>query len=218
MSNGGGVYVDVGAALPFEYSNTVFFDRCLNWRGICIEPNPHLVTFLEGYRSCEVFPNCVDATSSNVKKPFVDHEGNFEFEAECLPLGDILTRAGLRGQRIDVMNIDVEHGELRVLEGLPLDEFDVRMIIVEVTRGAQWLGVDTAIIPRGYAKVAVLGRDVVYVKLEELRDHADWPFLDGPPPALPETWKHFHQRVIDEEMEAEMRAERAAFYAGKRRR
>lgn len=212
-----GVYVDVGAALPFEYSNTVAFDRCMGWKGVCVEPNPHLVTFLQGYRSCEVFPNCVDAETAN-GKAFVDNEGALEFKADCLALGDILTRAGLRGRRIDVLSVDVEHGELRVLNGLPLHEFDIRTIVVEVSRGAQWLEVDTAILPFGYAKVAILGRDAVYVKLEELRGRADWPFLANGTAILPDTWKAFHQRVVDEENEAEMVREKEAFMKGLRRR
>ena len=36
------------------------------------------------------------------------------FSATCLPLGEILARAGLRGGRIDVLSIDVEHSEMRV--------------------------------------------------------------------------------------------------------
>jgi len=217
MSEGGGVYVDVGACMPFEYSNTVFFDRCLGWRGVCVEPNPHLVTFLKGYRTCEVFPNCVDEDGTK-DKVFVDHDGTVEFQADCLPLGVILGQAGLRHRRIDVLSIDVEHGELSVLQGLPLDEFDIRVIIVEVTRGVRWLEVDTALLPWGYAKVAVLGRDVVYAKLEELRVFADWPLLAGRAASLPKNWEDFHQRVVDEELEAEMRRERDAFYQGLRRR
>lgn len=220
---GGGVYVDVGASLPFEYSNTVIFDRCLGWRGVCIEPNPHLVAFLEAYRSCEVVPHCIDEAAAS-RRPFTDREGNVQFTADCLSLGEILDRAGLAHQRIDVLSIDVEHGELNALRGMELDRYDIRVIIVEVTRGARWLEVESAILPFGYAKVAVLGRDVVYAKLEDLSGFAPaWPVMaepaeaSGPRAVLPQTWSHFHQRVIDEELEAEMRHERAAFYAGLRR-
>jgi len=213
---GGGVYVDVGASLPFEYSNTVVFDRCLKWRGICVEPNPYLTSFLRGHRSCEVVAHCVDKTASP-DRAFVGRDGKLEFSADCLPLGEILTRAGLRHRRIDVLSVDVEHGELSVLRGLTLDDFDIRVIIIEVTRGVRWLEVDTAILPWGYAKVAVLGRDSIYVKLEELRRYASWPFLGGRAAALPEDWAEFHERVIDEESVAEQIRERDAMYAGHRR-
>ena len=74
-----GVYVDVGASLPFDYSNTatwqqgpgfhiaiictqmpqVMLDRCLGWQGVCVEPNPHLSILLEAgavYCSCRGHP------------------------------------------------------------------------------------------------------------------------------------------------------------------
>ncbi|CAJ1389932.1 unnamed protein product [Effrenium voratum] len=210
-----GVYVDVGASLPFDYSNTVMLDRCLGWQGVCIEPNPHLSLILEAYRSCQVFTNCADE-EGRLQRPFADRGGKVEFMADCLPLGEILRRAGLTG-RIDLMNIDVEHQELAVLKGLPFQDFDIRVIVIEVTRGARWLEVDSILLPAGYAKVAVLGRDVVYVKLEELWEKrlAGWPMNDKA--TLPDGWAEFHQRVLDEEMEEEMRQERQAFYAGLRR-
>lgn len=70
-----GVYVDVGASLPFDYSNTatgqqlqctqmpliklfteVMLDRCLGWQGVCVEPNPHLSILLEAGASCRGHP------------------------------------------------------------------------------------------------------------------------------------------------------------------
>lgn len=219
-----GVYVDVGASLPFDYSNTVMYDRCLGWQGVCVEPNPHLSLLNEAYRSCQVFQNCVDMDGM-AGRPFVDRDGKEEFRADCLPLGEILRRANLQGKRIDVLNIDVEHQELAVLKSLDFGDFDIRVIVVEVTRGARWLEVDSVLLPAGYAKVAVLGRDVVYVKLEELQLHglAAWPLLTRTPDAeqvkavVPEGWAAMHQRVLDEELEEEMRRERKAVYDGLRR-
>jgi len=216
-----GVYVDIGASLPFEYSNTVAFDRCFGWRGVCVEPNPHLAHFLRAYRSCEVFEHCVDDEGTK-GKAFSDRDGNVQFTADCLTMEGVLTRGNLWDERIDFLSIDVEHGELSVLQGLPLDKVDIRIILVEVTRGARWLEVDTAVLPHGYAKVAVLGRDVVYVKLEDLQSGGivNWPLLsraDGAVATMPHGWAEFHQRVIDEELEAEMVRERDAFYAGLRR-
>ncbi|CAK9082319.1 unnamed protein product [Durusdinium trenchii] len=195
-----GIYVDVGASLPFDYSNTVMLDRCQGWRGICVEPNPHLSFLLEVYRSCEVFTNCVDEVGLS-QRPFSDRDGKVEFYADCLPLGEILRRAGLQNKRIDFMSVDVEHQELAVLKGLDLKDFDIRVLVVEVTRGARWLEVDSVLLPEGYAKVAVLGRDVVYVKLEELmqKNLAAWPIFSKA--TLPTGWADFHQRVLDEEME-----------------
>jgi len=208
-----------GASLPFDYSNTVVLDRCLAWEGVCVEPNPHLVPFLQAYRNCQLFEVCVDGEASTSKRTFSDRDGTFAFAADCLPLADILARAGLRGRRIHLLSIDVEHGELGVLKDFPLADFDVRFIVIEVTHGARWLEVETLILPHGYAKIAVLGRDVVYAKLEELaaRGLADWPLLKENEAVLPPAWSDFHYRVVDDELEEEMRRERTAFYAGQRK-
>ncbi|CAE8645563.1 unnamed protein product [Polarella glacialis] len=55
-----GVFVDVGAFHPIHLSNTYFFERCLGWRGVCVEPNPGLSAYFGAYRpACRLFRNCV---------------------------------------------------------------------------------------------------------------------------------------------------------------
>eukprot|EP00929_Paragymnodinium_shiwhaense_P074169 TRINITY_DN37936_c0_g1_i1.p1 TRINITY_DN37936_c0_g1~~TRINITY_DN37936_c0_g1_i1.p1 ORF type:complete len:401 (-),score=62.05 TRINITY_DN37936_c0_g1_i1:4-1206(-) len=214
------IYVDVGASFPYEYSNTVLFDRCLGWQGLCVEPNPHMSALLDAYRSCQVVRKCVDDEVAK-GKPFWGRDGSFEFAVDCMPLGEILRRAGLQGRRIDLLSIDVEHAELRVLRGLPIHEYDIRTIVVEVSTGVRWLEVDAFLIPQGYAKVAVLGRDVVYVKLEELRigGVADWPefMRTGRPAALPDTWTELQELVIKDEQKQEDEREEQARQRGLRR-
>merc|ERR1712151_1314233 len=38
---GDGFYIDIGANNPLTISNTAFFDKCLGWKGVCVEMNPH---------------------------------------------------------------------------------------------------------------------------------------------------------------------------------
>ncbi|KAF4749281.1 hypothetical protein FOZ63_008227, partial [Perkinsus olseni] len=33
-------FMDIGAFHPFMYSNSLMFERCFGWRGVCVEPNP----------------------------------------------------------------------------------------------------------------------------------------------------------------------------------
>jgi len=40
------VFVEIGAYDGIKYSNTKFFEYELNWRGICIEPNPDQLKIL----------------------------------------------------------------------------------------------------------------------------------------------------------------------------
>ena len=50
-----GFYIDIGAFHPFKLSNTVFFDQCLGWEGICVEPNPYRRCHLESAFRAENF-------------------------------------------------------------------------------------------------------------------------------------------------------------------
>lgn len=54
---GGGFYVDIGANQPLAHSNTLFFDKCLGWKGLCWEPNPALHPLFAN-RSCSLVPHC----------------------------------------------------------------------------------------------------------------------------------------------------------------
>jgi hypothetical protein len=51
-------YLDVGASWSKRWSNTYFFDRCLGWKGICVDPNPVYQVDIETKRTCEYLPKC----------------------------------------------------------------------------------------------------------------------------------------------------------------
>ena len=53
-----GTYADVAANHFKRISNTYFYDRCLGWRGLCVEPNPAYHDDLRTRRSCELIPRC----------------------------------------------------------------------------------------------------------------------------------------------------------------
>lgn len=51
-----GVFVDVGSHHPIRGSNTYFF-YLRGWRGVCVDPNPRLVTLYQRLRPRDVFVN-----------------------------------------------------------------------------------------------------------------------------------------------------------------
>eukprot|EP01083_Nonionella_stella_P024668 68015_1 len=53
-----GIYLDIGAHKPLHLSNSAFFDKCLGWSGICVEPTDTSQLFKET-RSCNVARRCV---------------------------------------------------------------------------------------------------------------------------------------------------------------
>jgi len=190
-----GTYVDIGAMDPFTLSNTATFDRCLNWTGVVIEPNLHSVERLRSYRSAHVVQNCVglegihlftfhdDAsrarliTADEIQPGGKPNPSESIFEAPCRNLTTILRETGVK--KIDYLSIDIEGWEISVLWHLPFDEFDIRVITVEVSHDSSY-PLDIALVTNGFFKVALLGKDHVYVHRKHLLE------LDG----LSAPWVH----------------------------
>lgn len=188
-----GVFVDIGAFHPIHLSNTFFFDKCLGWRGICAEPNPNWVPYYGAYRNCKLVQNCAWSQPRKVVMSFekdpieayiqdeglagagdtpsgaVLIEGNGSrpsFSAECRTLEDILSSNGLRKPAtVDYMSVDAEAAEVEIFRVFPFEEFDISVISVEV-QAQNYYTLDAIFMTAGYAKLAVLGGDHVYAKLQ----------------------------------------------------
>lgn len=204
------VYVDIGGCLPFDYSNTVYFDRCQRetWEeGLCVEPNSQLTPFLRGYRRCKVLELCV-AEKEKPRTTFRYRDGDSAFVTSCTTLANILVGSNI--YEIDFLNVDVENQEKRIFMDFPFQAFDIKHVVVEVNRGVNWLELDTLFLKNGYIKVAILGRDAVYSKIKALQQgkgHLPGFELLNKLPSnavhLPQSWNDFHYRVISDETKYE---------------
>lgn len=88
------------------------------------------------------------------------------FKADCRTLQDILRGAGLsRPMTIDYISVDAEAAEVEIFKGFPFEDFDISVISVEV-QAFNYYEMDAIFLSAGYAKVAVLGGDHVYSKLQ----------------------------------------------------
>ena len=47
-------------------SNTLFFDKCLGWRGVCFEPQTRYHGWIRRTRGCTLVPSCVLGSESVV--------------------------------------------------------------------------------------------------------------------------------------------------------
>tara|TARA_A100001015_G_C15038662_1_gene738025 strand:- start:2894 stop:3193 length:300 start_codon:yes stop_codon:yes gene_type:complete len=84
------------------------------------------------------------------------------FASVCLPLEEILRQADIK--KVDFLSVDAEGAEFEVFRLFPFDEFDVRLIIVEVSSPARYVQIDQILLTNGFAKVGVLGGDFVYAQ------------------------------------------------------
>ena len=133
-----GVFVDLGCYDGVTYSNTWYFERVLNWTGVCVEPNP------------EVFPRILTQAgrASGVQLAVSDHRGSAPFVTAYMRSSlnasavdyDFLASQGVSAAKvhvelttpaallaahlpphtaIDYVNIDVEQLELAILRVWP---------------------------------------------------------------------------------------------------
>ena len=137
----GGVFIDIGAYDGVKFSNTYFFEKYLDWQGICIEPIPSIFAELEKNRNCI----CINCAVSNIEgisdfvifedfqmisgltdkfdsyhletfKDFHENRKKNFIKVNCYLLNDFLDKYGI--QKIDYLSIDTEGCELEILRSI----------------------------------------------------------------------------------------------------
>ena len=54
-----GTFVDIGAHDGLTFSNSYFFEKERNWKGVCLEPIPEIFAKLNETRNCIKINGCV---------------------------------------------------------------------------------------------------------------------------------------------------------------
>jgi len=153
-----GVFVDVGANDGVDISNTLFFERDLGWRGLCIEPIPEVFARLETNRSAaaciqacvaseagtrtflrvsgyaEMLSGLLDAYDprhlERIREEVAHYGGSMEeIEVRAVPLHELFREHGI--DSIDLMCVDVEGGEMEVLSFFNDSSVRPRVICIE---------------------------------------------------------------------------------------
>lgn len=102
-----GYYLDIGSSSSVGSNNSYFFEKELNWKGICIEKNPQ---FNESYKDRTCIYINEDALEVDYVKVF--EENNFSVS-------------------IDYLSLDVDEESTAVLKILPLDKYRFKVITLE---------------------------------------------------------------------------------------
>ena len=156
----GGFFIELGAHDGITQSNTFYYEKKYNWKGILIEPVPKLFNYCKKYRSnknlyfcnaCVSFDfnkdkvkliysnlmtTAVDLTSDDYrKKHLADPELNFfeknnYFYANAKTLNSIL-KESKAPNIIDFFSLDVEGAEFDVLNGIDFSIYNFKYIIIE---------------------------------------------------------------------------------------
>ena len=153
-----GVFFDVGAYEPVNISNSYHFEKN-GWDVYCFEANPLLIGNLRNERS-NVFNYAISNEDKNMIEFNVVHGcwggGSLTAGISAIDLDPLYLKkysGGIRYtekvqvpqktlntvisteiphlQKIDVMSIDVEGGELNVLKGLDLNKYKPTLLVIE---------------------------------------------------------------------------------------
>ena len=146
-----GYFVDLAAADGITHSNTYILEKRLDWKGICIEPNPVFLQALKKRRMCIIDDSVVsdkrEKVSFRVDNGQLggiiadDTDNNMQFRSEqltdaeiisreCVTLGDILERHGAP-KEIDFFSLDVEGSEERVIRSIDFEKYRFRCMTIE---------------------------------------------------------------------------------------
>jgi FkbM family methyltransferase len=146
-----GYYVDVGCFHPKYISNTYLLHK-QGWSGINIDPNKEAVDLFKKYRPRDINIQLGVAGENTHKKYYgMIHAGTNTFNNDhadaklkksgnsligiksikCETLAQILEKNLPKGQKIDVLDVDVERMDLEVLKSNDWELYPAKVILVE---------------------------------------------------------------------------------------
>lgn len=151
------VYLDIAANHARKWSTTWFFDRCLGWDGVCVEPNNIYWDELQSNRTCHLVPKCVSDIPRDVNFSYaaayggvasatdgIDAEeqrtqkkGDFSHVAtiRCTTVSEMLSQLNTQFSHVNLLSLDVERHELPVLLGIDWSAVKIDVIITEGKSG-----------------------------------------------------------------------------------
>jgi len=181
-----GFYVDVGSAHPINASNSYLF-YLKGWRGICIDATPGLNDTYQKHRPEDLFFNAYVGkdsgtrefyifnepflnTGSRQRREFLQNKTNYKFQKveliKQLSLQEILNKNVPPNKKIEFMSLDVEEGEMAVLESNDWTRFRPQVIVMEVLQeNREKIGENPAshfLKRQGYRPTIILPRSVFF--------------------------------------------------------
>ena len=152
-----GVFVDIGAHDGISLSNSWFFEKKLDWTGICIEPQADRFAELIKNRSCICIHGCVAEKEGTVQFRKIDGAANMLsgieskyderhkqrivnelrstsgsytlIEVPSFRLNTLLEKHKM--YHIDFLSLDIEGGELELVKTIDFDRYYIRTMSVE---------------------------------------------------------------------------------------
>jgi hypothetical protein len=156
----------------FHLSNTFFFDKCLGWAGLCVEPTPDYWPELQKHRGCTLIKECISnenrsvfMSRSGVNSKLTGNGGYRRHRVQCNTLRHMLDRVGQRD--VDFWSLDVEGHESVVMHQYEPSDVHVSTMLIE-DGGQPPRAFDYLMNKKGFVKFYQLLGDAVYVSRSSL--------------------------------------------------
>lgn len=179
----GGTFIDVGAYDGVSGSNTLFLEKWRDWTGVLVEPveeqrkrasiarsapclpyavatsdgEAEFMTITQGYTQMSGLLGTYDAKLLKQVRADKRHK-EMTSNVETKTLSGILEQAQIENP--DFISLDIEGGELSVLEEFPFGEHKVGAWAIENNTGTAKLG--QLMLAKGYKVVEFCGPDEVF--------------------------------------------------------
>ena len=144
-----GFYLDVGSYHPIHRNNTYLLHKN-GWSGINIDIHQFSIDLFNYLRPDDVNLNCAISNKNEVTEMFYQKElsqistiekqqakiafqGNIKkSKIQSLTLDALLEKINFTDKKLDLLDIDVEGADLKVLKGFNIEKFKPELICVEI--------------------------------------------------------------------------------------
>ena len=144
-----GFYLDVGCYHPIHRNNTYLLHK-KGWSGINIDIHQFSIDLFNYLRPDDVNLNCAISNKNEVTEMFYQKElsqlstiekqqakiafqGNIKkSKIQSLTLDALLEKINFNDKKLDLLDIDVEGADLKVLKGFNIEKFKPELICVEI--------------------------------------------------------------------------------------
>lgn len=173
-------YIDIGCNHPTHFNNTYWFYKN-NWKGINIEPNPHLFRLIQASRPEDINLNCgISSTEGSLDFYSIEPDTLSTFskdiakraENEGASIKEVVKvntiklqnlwkyLPELNASEITLLSIDVEGLEMEVLSSNDWNQNRPKIIIIEVNRDES--NIDLFLKSKSYTCIFNNGTNAIY--------------------------------------------------------
>ena len=141
-----GFYVDVGCFHPKKYSNTYMLHQ-RGWYGVNIDMEEdkiktfniirprdfnYIAAISDRVENVKIFRNQKFGVSSTINKDIINKNDIIdEIEIKTETLNNVLKLSPFKNKQIDLLNIDTEGNDFKVLKSLDFEIYNPKIIIIE---------------------------------------------------------------------------------------